>query len=139
MAQALEVFEGLSAGEVVVTERENVVGLEVGQVAFEHLDVLVNRLRELELGGHQVKDPQAALWEHPCALGQFIVDGQVGQQGFFGGLEGFVGQSLFEFTLASFAFLLLVFLLAVLGFFSFLSFHLKCSFGVMSLLDANVK
>ncbi len=127
-AQALEVFERLAASEVVVRQREDVVRLEVGQVPFEHLDVLVNRLRELELGDHQMKHPQATVAEHPCALGQFIVDGQVGQQGSFGGFEGFVGQSLLEFTLTPLLFLLTVFLLAALGFFPFLSLHLKCSF-----------
>ena len=47
-AQAIEVFERLAAGEVVVTQRENVVGLEVGQVSFEHLDGPIDRLGQLE-------------------------------------------------------------------------------------------
>ncbi len=86
-----------------------------------------------------MKDTQAAVGKHARALSQLVVDGQVGQQGSLGGFEGVVAQALFEFTLTEFLFLLTVFLLAALGFFSFLSFHLKCSFGVMCLLEANVK
>ncbi len=75
-----------------------------------------------------MKRPQATVGKHPCALSQLIVDGQLREQGLFGGFEGVVGEALFEFTLAPFMFLLTVFLLAPLGFFSFLLFHLKCSF-----------
>jgi len=91
--------------------------------------VLVNRLGELELCGQQMKHPQPALWQHARALGQLVVDRQIGQERLLGGFEGVVGESLFECTLTPLAFLLPVFLLAPLGFFSFLSLHLKCSFG----------
>lgn len=64
-----------------------------------------------------MKDAQAAVCQHARTLGQLVVDGQGGQQGSFGGFEGVVLESLFEFTLAPLAFLLLVFLLAALVFF----------------------
>ena len=106
---------------------------------FEHLDGPIDRLGQLELSHQQMKHPQATVCQHARALGQLVVDGQLREQGSLGGFEGFVAQALFEFTLTPLLFLLTVFLLAALGFFSFLSLHLKCSFGVMCLLDANVK
>ena len=92
------------------------VGLEVGQMPREDLDVFVDGLGQLQLGNERVDRAEATVDEHAGSLGEPVVDRQLAEQGLLGGGEVFVGQAAVEILLA-------------LGvFFLFFGFHLKCSF-----------
>src|SRR5262249_39794765 len=79
VAEPFEVVERLAAGEEVVGEVEDVVGLEVGDVALEEADAGVEGVGELEALGEELEEAQAGTAEAPGPLG--------GVEGDVGGLE----------------------------------------------------
>ena len=73
-AQPLEVLQARTARQDVVGEVEDVVGLEVGQVAFEQVQVAVDGVSQAELPHQEVEGAEAAAVEAAGLVADLVVD-----------------------------------------------------------------
>ena len=81
VATDFEVLDAGTPGEEVVSDGENVVALEVGLMAFEEMEVVIEVLDEVELLGHEVDGPDATSGDGSGAVSDLVVDVGGGDHG----------------------------------------------------------
>ena len=98
------------------------IGFNIRQMTLQHTLPLIEQLRQGQLrhqGMHRTDTPHT---QHPSAIGNLIIDGQLPQKGLGSGFKAFVCQSSFQFFLA------------LCLFFSLILFHSKCPFWGLNFL-----
>src|SRR5262249_8078238 len=79
-AEQFEILEVLAAGQEVVGEVEDVVGLEVGQVAFEQVQAAVDGLGQAQALHQELAGAPTGGVQTPALGGEFVVDVAVAEQ-----------------------------------------------------------
>ena len=100
----LQVLQTSAVAERVVSEVEDVIGFVVGQVHFEHLQLVVDGVDEADPSGQEVEGTDPAMGDAAVALGDVVVDVAGREDGLVEVLElGLVEPSL-KAALAAFQF-----------------------------------
>ena len=81
IASDFEVLDAGAPGEEVVGEGKDVVTLEVGLMAFEEMEVVVEILNQAEFLSHEVDGSDATGGDGPSAVGHFIANVGGGHHG----------------------------------------------------------
>lgn len=81
IAEQFEMFQACPTGQQVVSDVEHVIGIVVGQMDFQHPQMLVDQLVESQPPHQQVHSPDSAVGRGPCAIGDFIMDVRGGHDG----------------------------------------------------------
>ena len=74
VAAQFDVFQARAIAHRVVRDVENVIGLVIGQVDFEHAQTVVDGLGQAELLSEQVNRADAAVSDGVIALGDFVIN-----------------------------------------------------------------
>ena len=74
LAELVQVLQALVAGQEVVGDVEHVVGLVVGQVDLEQVELAVDALHESAALGQEVDGSDAAAGDAAIASGKFVMD-----------------------------------------------------------------
>ena len=72
--QQLQVLEPSAAGEVVVRDVQDVIGLVVRPIHLQHIESLIDGLGEPESLGQQLHRTDAATGDRPRSVGKLVVN-----------------------------------------------------------------
>ena len=74
MAAQLQIFQAGAPQKRVVSQVENVIGLVIGEVDFEQVQLIVDGLNEADASGQEVEGADAAVGDAAVAVGDFVMD-----------------------------------------------------------------